>query len=396
MNIFIIPSWYPDEDNPVDGIFIKEQTKALAELYPESNFMVSHCRNFYLSVSKLKLFIDAYGKYLRSKDNVKFVKNNLIEFYKPVITWSEKLGGEFHNLLTAHDENFTEVEKKYGKIDVIHAHVSYPAGFAAMKLKEKYGVPYVITEHMAPFPFERYLTDGKISDKITAPVSKADEVITVSNYTAYTFESYGLRRPIVIPNIVDENIFMPKKTIPEKNKLSFLSAATFTERKGIRELLEGIKISLNEVNTNEFMIAGRGELEKYIQDFISENKLEDKITLIKEPSRNELVELYRSCDAFILPSRLESFGIVYIEAMACGKPVIATDCGGPSDFMKKDNGLLIPINDPAAVSEAIISMSGNITEYSAEKIRDYFMKNFSKEAVCPQIISVYEKAAGES
>ncbi len=117
----------------------------------------------------------------------------------------------------------------------------------------------------------------------------------------------------------------------------------------------------------------------------------DKVILVKDPSREELTELFRACDVFILPSRLESFGIVYVEAMACGKPVIATDCGGPADFMKNFTGMLIPVNDPQAVSDAIKFMTENISKYQQKRIRQYFLMNYSQQAVCPEIIEVYRK-----
>jgi glycosyltransferase involved in cell wall biosynthesis len=94
---------------------------------------------------------------------------------------------------------------------------------------------------------------------------------------------------------------------------------------------------------------------------------------------------------FILPSHIESFGIVYVEAMACGKPVIATDCGGPADFVNQSNGRLIPVENVDSISDAIEYFSINLSDYSSEKIREFFTGNYSGQAVCPKIISTYEK-----
>jgi glycosyltransferase involved in cell wall biosynthesis len=77
--------------------------------------------------------------------------------------------------------------------------------------------------------------------------------------------------------------------------------------------------------------------------------------------------------------------------MACGKPVIATDCGGPSDFVNKENGLLVEIGNVDQITEAISIMIKNINMYDPKVIREFFIKNFSRKVVCSKIISVYKE-----
>ena len=99
----------------------------------------------------------------------------------------------------------------------------------------------------------------------------------------------------------------------------------------------------------------------------------------------------QSCVCFVLPSRYETFGVVYIEAMACGKPVIAVANGGPDDFVKPFNGLLIKPGAEELV-QAFYEMIGHLTRgnyYQEEKISNYIKSKFSYEAIAEQLEAIY-------
>lgn len=391
MNILVIPSWYPGEQGQLDGIFIREQTEALADNFPQHNFIVSHCGNYYLSITSIKKLIKSFRGFVNSKPYLREHKPNLTEYYEPAVTWTGKLSGDIKNICKVHTENFLRAKNIFGNIDLVHAHVSYPAGYAAMKLKKKFGVPYMLTEQMAPFPFERFVQNGRLSKKISEPVSCADIVAAPSRYQSDQIESFGLQKPVVVPNMVNENLFYPVINGRNKGKVRFLTLTTFTERKGIYELMESI-LKVSRVNTDcEFMIAGTGELENYIREFIKKNNLSGRIILSVNPDRDEVMKIFKQYDVFLLPSRLESFGIVYVEALACGMPVIATDCGGPKDFVNKDNGLLIEVGSIDQICDAVNFMTVNFYKYDSKKIREHFMNNFSAKTVCSLIISLYER-----
>jgi len=392
MNIFIIPSWYPSQSQPLSGIFIKEQAEALAEFFPEHNFIISNCEIFYHSITKPGKLLMTFKNYSYFKAREEKLKANLFEYKSSAATYSEKLGGEIDNVIKTHIENFLKAESKAGKIDIIHAHVSYTGGFSAMKLKEKFKIPYVITEHMGPFPFPQYINDGKLSHKISDPMNNADKVIAVSNFSADQINSFGIKRPLIIPNLVNEKVFLPAANENRNDyKVKFLTVSALTEAKGITELLEAIDLSLKKNLNAEFTIAGSGPLENYVRGFISKNNLREKVKLISGSSRDAVVKLFSECDAFILPSRLESFGIVGIEAMACGKPVIATACGGPADYIKDFNGLLTGVNNPQQIADAAKLITEKLNDYSPEKIRNYVLNNYSGKIVAEKIISVYKE-----
>ena len=107
--------------------------------------------------------------------------------------------------------------------------------------------------------------------------------------------------------------------------------------------------------------------------------------------RRQVADQMRQCDFFVLPSRYETFGVVYIEAFACGKPVIAAANGGPDEFVCDFNGKLIPPGDVKALVLAMKQMIENSEQYDAEKIRAFAEEQFSAPAIARQLEQVYAK-----
>lgn len=156
MNIFYIPSWYPSSDHPLSGIFIQEQIEGLTDLNPHLKAGVSiwgqKDENMMLYLKEPIDTLTKVFKQKNTKEAVQSIKENAFVFYKPAFTWTKKVAnGNLSNILKANDYNFRSFEKRFGKIQLIHAFVTFPGGYIAMKLAEKHKIPYVITEEMSPF-----------------------------------------------------------------------------------------------------------------------------------------------------------------------------------------------------------------------------------------------------
>ena len=97
-----------------------------------------------------------------------------------------------------------------------------------------------------------------------------------------------------------------------------------------------------------------------------------------------------------MPSRFETFGVVFAEAMYMGKPVIASITGGPDSFVTKETGILVPVNDTKAVVEAMIKIKHNYNSYNSDYIKKFAVNTFSKSTICKQIVEEYKKILGNS
>lgn len=105
--------------------------------------------------------------------------------------------------------------------------------------------------------------------------------------------------------------------------------------------------------------------------------------------------MFSSAQAFVLASRLETFGVVYIEAMAAGLPVIATACGGPEDFVTEQVGILVPVGNVKALTEAMEQMVMHSGSYDRAEIARYAAKKFAPATIAEQLTSIYMRARDE-
>ena len=107
--------------------------------------------------------------------------------------------------------------------------------------------------------------------------------------------------------------------------------------------------------------------------------------------REEISPLIQQSKVFILTSRYETFGIVYIEAMATGTPVIATRCGGPEDIVTSENGILVNVDDVDETANAMRKMMVKYTKYDKKMISENAIKLYSQETIGNQIQSILNK-----
>jgi len=397
MNIFVIPSWYPSPDDLLSGIFVKEQLLGMCRAHQNLNIGVS-------------IWGQQEEQYLlKAKDHVKNlyklltasrqpasqkVLPNLTEYHTPAFTWTRKVWhGNIERIIKANLQNFSTFEKQAGAVDLIHAHVGYPAGHIAKELAKLVGRPYLITEHMGPFP-SRYTTDrqGNIKPYYLQAYQRAACNIAVSPFHAAELGKYQVPRTVTIPNFVDEDYFKPPAAPPvAAASFTFFTLGDIVAGKGIDLLLRAAKELVAQQPSVSFRIGGDGPCLPAYQQLSRQLGLEKQVTWLGQLNRTQAVAEFQACHAFILPSHYESMGVVYIEALACGKPIIATRCGGPETTVTACNGLLVEKNNIPHLAMAMASMIENYKAYSPTQIREDFLKRFSSKAVVPRLVDLYQK-----
>jgi glycosyltransferase involved in cell wall biosynthesis len=262
-----------------------------------------------------------------------------------------------------------DLQRLARRADIVHFHNRFFYGLTEVAMVRALDKTLCLTLHNArPMGIDP-ATDlcGQAYDDSVGRIimRKCDGVIGVSQATLDTtlpedFE--GVKS--VVYNGVDEKLFTPGEAsgdwrarlrIPRGKKI-VLCVCRLVEQKGLRFLLEAMR----KIDA-ALVLLGRGPLEKELAAFAAAHGVADKFFPCTERiSDRELVDLYRSCDVFVLPSLYEPFGMVLVEAMACGKPVVGSDVGGIPEIIRADtNGFIVPPRNPRQLADAINAVLGN-------------------------------------
>ncbi len=381
LKVLILPSWYPSEDNPIRGIFLKEQAEALNQYVDVA----------VLSVNSIRL--NQPRKIIHTKRKVTNRENGLFTFKLNYVNWAPKITILSNKIYEKRlIEGYQEVIKKFGVPDLIHAHVSYPAGYGAMVLSNKFKVPYMVTEH-ASF-FENTLMT-KYSSYTKETLIKADYYSAVSSDLKNKIVKTGRKQCEVIPNFINTEKFNSTKKPKDgyNNIFNLVHVSVMKYIKGIDILLRSLHnvIYSNKYENVHLHLIGYGAEKQKYENLAEELNLQEFCTFHGRVDNNNLGNYLNSSDILIISSRSETFGVVGIEAMASGIPVIATRCGGPEDYIKDAVGILVEKESVDSLSEGIIEMIKNYDKYDASVIKKYVNDNYSTKVVCEKIIDIYQK-----
>ncbi|MBQ2831508.1 glycosyltransferase family 4 protein [Methanobrevibacter sp.] len=241
-------------------------------------------------------------------------------------------------------------------IDIIHGHYLFPAGAAAVEVGNEHDIKTYVTAHGSEM-FEVYKKQPLMRSTIKNVLKKADRVFAVSNALKHEIIATGVTgisdKTSICWNSVDIDKFSLKEndSFKQENKLVdkpiVLFVGNLIRRKNVESLIEAKKIA----NSDYYLvIVGDGPLYKKLNKKVEDENVRD---VIFTGSRNDVENIIPSCDVLVLPSFSESFGIVLIEALACGKPVIGSDVGGITEIINEDVGLLINPNKVSSIASAI-------------------------------------------
>jgi teichuronic acid biosynthesis glycosyltransferase TuaC len=386
----VVSRLYPRPLDPVLGIFVEEEVK---ELSRRCQIKVMAPIPWFLP---LKLFKKWYA-YTRIP--VHEIRRDIEVFRPRTIIFPKNfpfslLGFSFYFSLLRCAK---QIERGF-PFNLIHAHTAYPDGFAAVMLGRALQRPVVMTLHGGDVTmyFKRYLW-RKLG---LWAVSNADRVIAVSDSLRnIVVGEYGVDgdKVTVIPNGVDVAKFAP---MPRTKALERLGLEPETSRilyvggikrsKGIDYLLKAAKRLMETFHRPiEVLLIGEGGYEQGAKLLPEELGIANAVTFVGKRPNPEIPLWINACDLLVLPSLSEGFGVVLIEAMACGKPVVATRCGGPEDIVNPDTGMLVPPGDEAALAEALQQVLSNGHRFDPQKIRQHAVDKYAYDSVASRILDVY-------
>ncbi|MDP9285539.1 MAG: glycosyltransferase [Actinomycetota bacterium] len=231
--------------------------------------------------------------------------------------------------------------------DVIHAHV-FSAGFLAVLLGRRWRLPVVVSEHHSDLIEDRLSAwDARIA-RFT--YRQADLVCPVSPLLERSITRLEPRaRCEVVPNVVDIDAFAAPTRSPSATPRRRLIAVGLARQKGVPHLFEALRLLVRERPDVTLEIVGDGH-ERVSLETQAEGL---PVTFVGVLPRADLAARMRSADVLAMPSVVESFGIVAVEALAAGLPVVTTSACGAADVVVAHGGLVVPPADPPALSDAL-------------------------------------------
>ena len=288
--------------------------------------------------------------------------------------------------------------------DLIHCFFAIPSGCFGLYCKKKFNLPYITSVLGADVP------GFNIGDKrlnlyhgVTKKLSKAvwnnsDYVIANSPALQAICKQFSPHQNIkVITNGVDSDVFYPQSNniVNSTNDIQLLFVSRLTFQKGIWTLIKACGILNQRGITNyKLTVVGEGHLKDEMFSLIDEYKIRDKVNFLGWKKLEELPDIYRSADIFILPSVMEGMASVTLQAIASGLPIIVSRVAGNEDILEEGyNGLNAQYNNPLDFADAIEQLikqpelRKKMSRNSIEK-----SKQFTWGSIAKKYLELYEKS----
>ena len=371
MKIFLIARGYPTKQDPTWGCFEKDQAEALAKLGHQVTI---------LSVdTRLRFYWREWG--VRHQVYGKIATVNIFLFPIALVFF---LPERIKEIIRAWqmDLIYQQAEQHYGKPDVIYSHYLHNT-LKAIPLKKKYNIPLVAIEHWSQLAHTHIpKTTIQLAKRV---YSSVDQLLSVSSALQDNIRRQIGYDSLVVPNMVSQEFYYTTST--PKDNLTLVTVGRLVSEKHFDQLIKAVAHISEPL---QLKIIGDGKEKENLHKLINELQLQEKVFLCGYKTKEEIVVLLQQSDIFVLPSQSETFGVVYIEALACGLPIIATDCGGPRDIVTPMNGLLVPINNQQKLEKAITHMIHNLHLYDKNLIAQDCQNRFSSENVAKHILKILE------
>lgn len=383
--VLFLASWYPSEKNAVSGIFVQRHAEAVSN---------------YCDIAVL--YIDIERDAENSSFSTKIVHG--IKTYSLIIR-VDISSGLFQRNINNHIYNnffinayraYRKIQQDFGNPDIIHVNVMFTdmtdMGLFAIMLRIIHNKKFVVTEHSTEFIEPIFSLNKILKTKIILSLSSG--IFPVSTPLKKSLETLKSGKYEIVPNVVDTDFFYPigiKKKGTRKKQILHVSLLD-DRQKNVSGLIK-VTQKLKKIRDDfELHIIGTGKDRGYLESLCSESDNKNNFIFFHGTlNTSELRDAYQNADLFVMNSNFETFGVVIIEALSCGVPVLSTRCGGPSDILTPETGLLIDPGNSRQLLEGINMMLDRLDEFNPAILHEYVNKKFGYNAIGQRLASIYQK-----
>jgi glycosyltransferase involved in cell wall biosynthesis len=299
-------------------------------------------------------------------------------------------------------------ELRNRQFDLVHIQTPFVAHYAGVALAKELGLPKIVTYHTF---FEEYLYHyipflpaswmRALARRFSrTQCNDVDGIVVPSHAMAKTLEQYGIQKPLhLIPTGIPEAMFESGERIAFRDKygiahdtpmMLFVGRVAF--EKNIEFLLHATDLARRQIPELLLVIAGEGPALRSIEKLACTLRLEKNVRMIGYLDREKgLKDCYSAADLFVFASRTETQGLVLLEAMAAGVPVISTAHMGTKDILKEESGAVVPQDDIGEFAAAIVHMISEVEKRSERALQAHrYARIWSSGAMADKMRSLYK------
>ena len=375
MKIWVIGRGVPTKKNKMKGSFELEQAQMLARHGHEVIYLaIEMSVRRWMDVGSTEKFING----VRSIELCAPINRLLPEIINSKI--KIKIRKYFYN----------KILRQYGRPDVIHVHYPSLHPFGPFKAFQDNDTKLVCTEHWSKVQNKTLKRENQIY--LQDCVKYYDHLICVGEPLVKSIrELTGTKRPIsVLPNIVSKEFsFSEDHCVTKGRKFRFIGVGRLVKLKRFDLMIKAFIDAFKGNDKVKLDIIGGGDEYTQLKKLIQLNQAEDQVSLLGIMNRKEVAAYYKKCNALLVSSNLETFGIPIIEAMATGLPVVTTDAMGFPSLFHKEHGYIVPADDEKAFAKAMRSLYDNYEGFNSKKISEYARAMFGEEVIYKKLLSIY-------
>jgi len=275
-------------------------------------------------------------------------------------------------------------KQQNGAPDIIHAKCTMWGAILAQAISKREKIPYIVTAGASVFA--RGIVGPRERKTAKQALESANQLLSVSSTLADDLERI-LEIPVTefttVPNMIDLHNF-PFSERPDNDHFTFGYLANLVADKGHDTLLR----AMVNVPNCRLLLGGDGPLRSQLESLCSELGLYDRVTFTGPIPRGQAHTFFEQIDAFVHPSRYETFGIVLLESLASGRPVVATRCGGPNDIVREQDGILVPVDDAKGLAKGMQQLMQQ--DWDTTAMRAGVEERYTKDTIRQQLLEIYK------
>ncbi len=382
LHILIVASWFPSHENPTEATFIFEQAQLLSRAGHKVHVLVPKLSGSFKETLK--------GK--RKNNRAEGIYDNISYSQLTQQVWLPSMRKLFIYLLNLKAKIWL---KKYmdknGQPNIIHSHAAFMGVICGSYLSRIFTIPIIHTEHTSGLIFQPQQYSYHDIQLLRKAYQQCKKVLFVSQFAAEkTIKQHNIENISwdILQNLVNSIFF---KTSLKKNQsnINVLCVGNFIPVKNPKLLLDSWKIVQETQPSWQLIWIGEGIHKNEIKKKAKLYQISDSILWKNRLERKDLVEVMNQADIVVSTSQVETFGLSLAEGMALGKPILATDSGGPRDFIHPSTGIILNNPSPEIFANQLLNLGKNLHQYSSEKIRQYAFDHFHEDVILEKLESSY-------